>query len=113
MQAGVKPESLQPTPQEMAKGPSFPLSSPIKFPLRVGAGQITAASMIQPVLVHATIDRKGRVIEAEALQNSNRALAARAIEVVKSRDQGRSRVQREVFVNVEFMVASSPAAGGK
>ena len=37
--SGIKPESLQPSPQLMAKGPSFGLGSPMKFPLFVGAEQ--------------------------------------------------------------------------
>lgn len=100
--SSVKPESLQPTAQLMAKGPSFGLGSPMKFPLFVGAGQGVPAAMIQSVFVHATIDRAGKVIEAEALQNSNPELAEKAIEALKSSNQGNSGMQREVYVNVEL-----------
>jgi hypothetical protein len=60
--------------------------------------------------VHATIDREGRVIEAEALQNSNPELAEKAIETLKNSNQGRSQGQREVFVNVEFMSGTRQVA---
>ena len=100
--SGVKPESLQPTPQLMAKGPSFGLGGPMKFPLFVGAGQEAPRNMIQSVFVHATIDREGKVIEAEALQISNPELTEKAIDILKSRSHGPSTAQREVYVNVEF-----------
>jgi len=110
--SSVKPESLQPTPQLMAKGPSFGLSFPMKFPLFVGSGQAmqpttipgqaSQPTTIQSVFVHATIDREGKVIEAEALQSSNPELAEKAIETVRSRNQGSSGTQREVYINVEF-----------
>ena len=100
--SSVNPESLQPTPQLMAKGPSFGLLSPTKFPLFVSAGEGKPPAMIQSVFVHATIDREGKVIEAEALQNSSPELAAKAIDTVRSRNHGTSNAQREVYVNVEL-----------
>jgi len=100
--SNVKPESLQPPLQIMAKGPSFGLLFPTKFPLFVGGAQGTSPALIQSVFVHATIDREGKVIEAEALQNSNPELAARAVETVRSRSHGNSSAQREVYVNVEL-----------
>jgi len=66
--------------------------------------------LIQPVFVHATIDRDGNVIEAEALENSNPELAAKAIEALKSRNQGSSRAQREVYVDVEFLTGTRQVA---
>jgi hypothetical protein len=111
--SGVKPDSLRPTPQLMTGGPSFTLGSPMKFPLPVPAGQGVMATVIQPVFVHATIDREGHVIEAEALENSNPELAAKAIDTLKSRNQGNSSVQREVFVNVQFQLGPPPAGGAQ
>lgn len=108
--SGVNAQSLRPTPQLMAKGPSFGLMPPMKFPLRVPATQGTVITNIQPVFVHATFDKDGHVIEAEALQNSNPELTARAIETVKNSDQGQSAGQREAFIDVEFLLGSQQVA---
>ena len=108
--SGVKPESLRPSPEVMAKGPSFALGFPMKYPITVPTRQGVIPTVVQPVFVHATIDREGRVIEAEALQNSNPELAEKAIQTLKNSNQGRSQVQREVFVNVEFMSGSRQLA---
>jgi hypothetical protein len=111
--SGVNPESLRPTPQLMAKGPSFSLGPPMRFPIPVKDAKGPIPTAIQPVLVHATIDRDGHVLEAEALQNSNPELAAKAIGVLRSRMQSRGSVQREVFVNVEFMTGSPQVAAAQ
>jgi len=108
--SGVKPESLEPSRQVMAKGPSFGLLNPAKFPLSVAPSPGVVATLIQPVFVHATIDREGNVIEAEALENSNPELAAKAIEALKSHNQGSSRAQREVYVDVEFLTGTRQVA---
>lgn len=108
--SGIKPESLRPSPEVMAKGQSFALAGPMKYPITVPTRQGVIPTMVQPVFVHATFDREGRVIEAEALQNSNPEMTAKAIETVKSSNQGRSQAQREVFVNVEFMSGSRQLA---
>jgi hypothetical protein len=111
--SGINPESLRPTPQLMAKGPSFGLGPPMRYPILVTEGKGTIPTAIQPVLVHATIDRDGHVLEAEALQNSNPELAAKAIDTLKTRVQGRAIRQREVFVNVEFMTGSRQVAAAQ
>jgi hypothetical protein len=111
--SGVNPDSLRPTPQQMAAGPSFTLGSPMKFPLPVPAAQGISATTLQPVFIHATIDRQGNVVEAEALETSNPELAARAIEALRRRNQGSSNVQREVFVNVQLHVETPLPAGAQ
>lgn len=109
--SAVNPKSLQPTPQMMASGPSFVLSEPAKFPVDASSTLEATIAMIQPVIIHATIDREGDVMEAEALSNSHPELTAQAIEFLKSHNQGRSRVQREAFVNVHVPVSAPPTAG--
>lgn len=110
----VTPDSLRPSPQLMAGPRSFLLvAGGMKYPLPVPPEQGVMPVMIQPVFVHATLDREGRVIEAEALQNSNPELATRAIDLLKSHNQGSNVAQREVFVNVEFQIGSAPAAGAQ
>jgi hypothetical protein len=105
---GVSAESLRPGKEILAKGPSFALALPQRYPIRLPLSQKEpnsqngGAVLIRPVIVHATLDRNGQVIEAEALQNSDPELAARAIETVRNAKSEGSRGQREVFVNVEF-----------
>lgn len=106
----VTPESLRPTPEMMAKGVSFGLSAPVKFPIRVYPPPGPVPTVIQPVFVHATVDRDGHVIEAETLQNSNSELAARALETVKNYRRGTSATQREEFVNVQFLTGNKQVA---
>jgi|SRR5581483_9205631 len=101
--SGVDPQSLRPTAQLMAKGPSFGLRPPVKFPMRVPAPQGTVITSIQPVFVHATIDKNGHAIEAEALQNSNPELTSRALDLVKNSNEGEAEAQREAFIDVEFL----------
>jgi hypothetical protein len=58
---------------------------------------------IQPVIVHAIIgDEFGEVIDAEALQTSDRKLADAALDLVKSTTFPPTGMQREAFINVQF-----------
>jgi hypothetical protein len=63
--------------------------------------------MIQPVIVHAVLDKKGHVVEAEALQHSDTLLADAALAIVARsnyrRPESERPVQREAFINVEFV----------
>ena len=63
---------------------------------------------VQPVTVHASVDDKGKVLEAEALQTTDSALSSAALAVVKKNlyppyERGRGPIQREVFINVNFV----------
>ena len=64
---------------------------------------------VQPVIIHAVLDEKGRVLDAEAVQSSHPTLAAAALGIVwRSTCAQRMRegkLQREAFINVNF---SSP-----
>jgi len=108
--SGVKPESLAPTQEILAKGPSFMLGLQTRFPVRVPAPTGTIPNLIQPVIVHASLDRTGHVLEAEVLQNSNPELAAKAIDKLKTGTWGTSPWQREVFVDVEFLIGNRQVA---
>jgi hypothetical protein len=93
---------LQPTPEMISQGPSFTLSVPTRFPMPVDPDPGTPA-YIQPVIVHATIgDNDGQVLEAEALQTSNRELADTAVDIVRNSSFDPTGMQREVFINVQF-----------
>ena len=57
--------------------------------------------------IHASIDDEGKVIEAEALQNSDPSLSEAALSLVRKstyppRTRARGPVQTEVFIKVEF-----------
>ncbi|HZR29613.1 MAG TPA: hypothetical protein VFA71_12620 [Terriglobales bacterium] len=97
----VDPSSLVPTTEMV---PSYILLAPQRFPIwadaNAGEGDGNA---IHSVIIHAAIDgANGKVLEAEALQNSNPALAKRALDIVKRSSNSPTGVEREVFVNVRF-----------
>ena len=54
---------------------------PFRFPesVRTPAGY---SGVIQPVIVHAILDQKGKVLDAEVVQTSDPALASAALGVV-------------------------------
>jgi hypothetical protein len=69
----------------------------------------TATGVVQPIIIHAALDVSGKVLEAEALQTSDSALSEAALNLVKNTNYGparnRERVQRDVFINVQFVPA--------
>jgi hypothetical protein len=76
--------------------------------LRMQRGSVTMSStVVQPVIVHATLGVDGHVVEAEALQNVDAVLSRSAVEWVKRRNFGSgirndgAPQQREVFVTVQ------------
>lgn len=98
----VEAKFFQPTPEMIAQGPSFFLGNTARFPMPVDPDP-GAPAWIQPVIVHAIIgDNDGQVLDAEALQTSNRELADAAVDVVKSSAFDPTGLQREVFINVQF-----------
>jgi len=98
------------TPTPDMKGPGIMLGSPMRFP-QIAKNNLAAAAngVVQPIIIHAALDIRGRVIEAEALQTSDSALSDAALKLVKSTNYGpmrnRDLVQRDVFVNVQFVAA--------
>jgi hypothetical protein len=105
----VEPNSLVPT-QEMPL--SYILSAPQRFPIwaDANAGEGDGNS-IHSVIVHATVDgASGKVLEAEALQNSNPELAQRALDIVKHSSNSPTGMEREVFINVRFRTRQQEAA---
>lgn len=82
--------------------PSFGLGSPLTFPISVPPLQGNGDASSR-VIVHAVIDAvDGKVVEAEALQNSNPELAQAALEYVKAKRYPPTGIQREAFINVMF-----------
>jgi len=90
------------------KGPGIMLGPPIRFPqLAKDNLHAPANGVVQPIIVHAALDVSGKVLEAEALQTSDPALSEAALNLVKNTNYGparnREQVQRDVFINVQFV----------
>jgi hypothetical protein len=104
------PNQFVPTKKMLSRGPGAVMVGPFRFPesVRTPAGY---SGVIQPVIVHAILDQKGKVLDAEVVQSSDPALAAAALDVVWHSSylpaQRRDRpLQREAFINVKFTPAS-------
>lgn len=99
------PESLF-TPTAEMKSPGIILGGPTRFPQFAKADPALAGTATQPIIVHATLDTEGKVLEAEVLQLAGSPISDAALRLVKSTNYGplRSggRVQRDVFINVQF-----------
>jgi hypothetical protein len=102
----LDPRIFAPTHDMTDAGPAFVLGYPRRFPLRAGLLENSTPQMIQPVIVHATLSNvDGRVLEAEALQDTNPELAQAAVELVEHSRFPATGVQQEVFINVQEHVA--------
>jgi hypothetical protein len=103
------PALFTPTKQMLARGPGIVLRASVRIP----AGAAPPAGhtgKIKPVIVHASVDDQGKVLEAEALQNSDPSLSTAALSLVKSstyppQTRATGPVQTEAFINVEFGAA--------
>lgn len=97
------------TPTTEMKGPGIMLAPPMRFP-QIAKNHLAApSSVVQPIIIHAALDVSGRVLEAEALQTSDSAASDAALNLVRNTNYGpvrnRERVQRDVFINVQFVPA--------
>ena len=98
-------ESLfTPTPEMKSLG--ILISEPMRFPQFAKADAALVGTSTQPIIVHATLDTEGKVLEAEALQLQGSPISDAALQLVKNTNYGSSRggrrVQRDVFINVQF-----------
>jgi hypothetical protein len=108
--ANSDPNQFVPTKKMIAHGPGAIMVGPFRFPesVRTPVGYNGA---VQPVIVHAILDQKGKVLDAEVVQTADPALAAAALGVVwhssylPAQRQDR-RLQREAFINVRFTPSS-------
>lgn len=99
-----------PTKKMLAHGPGAVMVGPFRFPetVRTPAG---FSGAVQPVIVHAILDSKGKVLDAEVVQSSDPALATAALDFVWRSSYAPAErhdrpLQREVFINVRFTPAS-------
>ncbi|MGC2694405.1 MAG: hypothetical protein WA738_01295 [Candidatus Angelobacter sp.] len=100
------PNLLTPNEQMKGHGPGPLLGGTMRFPriVRVAPG----AAIVQPVIVHAILDRNGRVGDAELVENSNTALGQSALDLVRrsvypQRKEVWPGRQMEAFINVQFV----------
>jgi hypothetical protein len=108
--ANNDPNQFVPTKKMLSHGPGAIMVGPFRFPVVVPtpAGY---GGVIQPVIVHAILDDKGKVLDAEVVQTSDPALAAAALGVVwhssyRPAEQQNRPLQREAFINVQFTPTS-------
>jgi hypothetical protein len=94
------------TPTPEMKSPGILISEPMRFPQFARADTALAGTATQPIIVHASLDTEGNVLEAEALQLPGSPISDAALQLVKNTNYGASRagrrVQRDVFINVQF-----------
>jgi hypothetical protein len=108
----IDPNAFKPGPEMTDAGESFILSGPRRFPMRVDPSNGPTSTYFQPVIIHATLDaQEGRVMDAEALQNSNQDLGRAALELVKSTSFNATGFQQEVFISVQFHLPAQQMGG--
>ena len=108
--ANNDPNQFVPTKKMISQGPGAIMVGPFRFPesVRAPAG---FSGVVQPVIVHAILDQKGKVLDAEVVQTSDPALAAAALDVVwhssyLPAERKDRPLQREAFINVKFTPSS-------
>jgi hypothetical protein len=104
--AAPDPALFTPSKEMLVRGPGIVLIPAVWIPAFASA-PAGHTGKLEPVVVHASIDDHGKVIEAEVLQNSDPGLSNAALSFVKNstyppRRLARGPVQTEVFINVEF-----------
>jgi len=103
------PALFTPTKEMLARGPGIVLVPSVRIPV-FATSPAGHAGKVEPVIVHASVDAEGKVLEAETLQNSDPSLSNAALSLVRSSSYPPSRratgpVQTEAFINVEFGAA--------
>ena len=108
-EANSDPSQFVPTHKMISHGPGAVMVGPFRFleTVQVPSGY---SGTVQPVIIHAVLDEKGRVLDAEAaVQSSHPTLAAAALGIVwrstYAQRMREGKLQREAFINVNF---SSP-----
>jgi hypothetical protein len=104
--------SFRPTADMLARGRAFNLPPPIRFNVPVvSAVRTDGPYLIQPIVVHVTIDGKsGKVLEAEALQHFNADLTDEALKLIKGSSNSPMGMEREAFINVRLRLERSSIA---
>jgi hypothetical protein len=73
-EANSDPSQFVPTHKMISHGPGAVMVGPFRFPetVQVPSGY---SGTVQPVIIHAILDEKGRVLDAEAVPSSHPTLA--------------------------------------
>ncbi len=90
------------TAEMIARGTPVTLDEPLKAIVSVAVGGADASVDSGSVEVHAQIGPDGKVVEEELCAATDRSLAARALERVKTMEFGRSEAQRQGYIEVRF-----------
>ncbi len=110
--SGIDPNLFKPTPEMLDAGEAFTLAGPSRLPMRVDPSDAPTSRFFQPVIVHAILDAQdGSVLDAEALQTSDRDLSRAALDLVRSTFFEPSGFQQEVFINVQFHFPAARLGG--
>ena len=104
--AAPDPALFTPSKEMLARGPGIVLIPAVWIPA-YSTSPAGHTGKAEPVVVHASIDDHGKVIEAEVLQNSDPGVSNAALSFVRNstyppRRLARGPVQTEAFINVEF-----------
>ena len=103
--SSVDAAQLAPTEQMLANGPGVAMMYAMRFPMNVPS-QVDS-NMIQPVIVHATLDQAGRALEEEVTMASDPSLAQAAMDAVENGAFSTDgSPQRDVYINVRLIPAS-------
>jgi hypothetical protein len=89
-----------PTPMQRMN----PLTTAQRLPMIVNGPRV-AGVPINCVIVHATVDPQGKILEEEVAASSLPELSQRALDLVKNTTMSHAPpgTQREVFINVQFI----------
>jgi hypothetical protein len=104
--AAPDPALFTPSKEMLARGPGIVLIPAVWIPA-YSTSPAGHTGKAEPVVLHASIDDHGKVIEAEVLQNSDPGVSNAALSFVRNstyppRRLARGPVQTEAFINVEF-----------
>jgi hypothetical protein len=95
------------TAEMIARGTPVTLDEPLKAIVSVAIRVADASGESGSVEVHAQIGPDGKVVDQELCTATDRSLAARALDRVKTMEFGRSEAQRQGYIEVRF--APEPA----
>ena len=83
----------------LARGPVTGVDLPVRFPMNIPSASV---SVVKPVMVHASVDGAGNVLETEISASSDPALTQAALDAVRNAHFG-TGVQRQMYINVKFI----------
>jgi hypothetical protein len=93
-----------PTQQMIANGPAITLRAPERFPIEIPSASINGKTY--PVIILASIDVSGNVLEEELASSSDSALVQSALDLVRKTTFPAQGEQRQAYINVKFTPVS-------